>query len=169
MEKKEKLIAAGKVASPHGVKGQVKIYSYLEYPEKFSEYKKYYFANGDEVKIKYHFANKNFAVVSINGITDRDEVHKLNGKEIFIKRAQLKKLDNNEYYHIDLVGMQVLLADTKKEVGEVMSVQNFGSGDLLEIYNEGKSEFIIFNQVNFPEIDVKNKVIYFVPPEVEHV
>lgn len=168
MEKKDKLISAGKISSPHGVKGQVKIYSYLEYPEKFSEYKKFYFSNGEEVKLKYHFANKNFAVVSINAIADRDEVHKLNGKEIFIKRSQLKKLDQNQYYQQDLLGKKILLFGSGEEVGEVLSIQNFGAGDLIEMGYKGERQFVIFNTKNFPEIDTKSGLIYFSPPEVEN-
>ena len=46
-------------------------------------------------------------------------------------------------------------------VGKVISVVNFGAGDLLEIYfiKSSKKEFFRFTETNFPEVDIKEKRI----------
>jgi 16S rRNA processing protein RimM len=51
---------------------------------------------------------------------------------IEVDRADLPPLEEGEYYHADLVGLLCVDRDGQA-VGSVVSVENFGAGDLLEI------------------------------------
>jgi ribosomal 30S subunit maturation factor RimM len=46
-------------------------------------------------------------------------------------------------------------------VGRVVSVVNFGAGDLLEIYfqKSSKNEFFRFTEQNFPSVNISEKKI----------
>jgi 16S rRNA processing protein RimM len=162
----ENLVSAGKISSPHGIKGQVKIFSHLEYPEKFAKYKKFYLSNQQELKIKFNFVIKNFAVVTIEGVTDRNSAETFSGKEVFIQRTDLPKLKKQEFYQVDLIGLNIY--ENGQNTGIVENIVNFGSGDLLDIkFIDGERHYFIFNDKNFPEIDIENKKITLNRPEVE--
>ncbi|MBV1692859.1 MAG: PRC-barrel domain-containing protein, partial [Hyphomicrobiales bacterium] len=60
-----------------------------------------------------------------------------------------------EFYHADLMGMELRTADGAK-AGRIVSVANFGAGDLLEIEIAGRkgTEFIPFDDDFVPSIDL---------------
>jgi ribosomal 30S subunit maturation factor RimM len=55
----------------------------------------------------------------------------------------------------------MLLIIKNETVGKVISVVNFGAGDLLEILflKSNKNEFFRFTEQNFPSINIKEKNI----------
>jgi 16S rRNA processing protein RimM len=67
----------------------------------------------------------------------------------------LPEPDEDEVYHADLVGLEAVTADGQV-VGEVVAVQNFGAGDLLEIRLEGqrRTEFVPLDEHFVPDIDI---------------
>ena len=72
-------------------------------------------------------------VARLKGVDDRSAAEALNGTELFIERATLpEELEEEEFYHADLVGMDVL-DERGERIGKVSAVQNFGAGDILEI------------------------------------
>ena len=78
----------------------------------------------------------------------------------YLKKEELQPTKDNEFYFHDLEGLDVI--DNKNEkVGKVISVVNFGAGDLLEIlfHKSKKNEFFRFTEQNFPIVNIKEKVI----------
>lgn len=163
------LIPAGKVSSTHGVKGQVKIYSYLESPENFKKYD-IYDKDGNHVALEVSFVRKNQVICSLENIENKEEAEQIIGKELFILRSDLPETEEGEFYYSDLVGMDVVEQDKNSFIGKVIAVHNFGAGDILEIKSEsGKNEMFSFNEQNFPNINLKKNIIEANLPEIELV
>jgi len=66
------------------------------------------------------------------GIDSIKSAETLKGKHIYITRAELPVLENDEYYHFELVGMMAV-ADNGVELGRVTHVHNFPSADTIEV------------------------------------
>jgi len=49
-----------------------------------------------------------------------------------VDRSRLPPLEQGEYYHADLIGLSAVDGEGN-DVGTVVSVENYGAGDLLEI------------------------------------
>ena len=99
-------------------------------------------------------------IVFINDIDNRTNAEIFVNKNIYLKKEELQPTDDNEFYFHDLEGLDVI--DNKNEiVGKVISVVNFGAGDLLEILflKSNKNEFFRFTEQNFPSINIKEKNI----------
>lgn len=159
------IFLAGVVSSAQGIRGQVKVYSYLESPENFKKYK-LYDSNGVKLGAKYSFSKKNFAILSLENIKDRNQAQELANQkfEIYIKRADLDGVDEGEFYNIDLIGLRVIelgqgelngssdisnnhkinlekVKDiTEKELGHITNILNFGAGDIVEVELKSLSE-----------------------------
>ena len=90
----------------------------------------------------------------LSGITTREEAEALKGVRLYADRAKLPALDDDEYYHADLIGLTVL--DTGGTVvGRVTAVLNHGAGDLLEIQRPGKAaELLPFTRAIVPTVDL---------------
>ncbi len=167
-EKFDKLILAGKLVSPHGVKGRVKVYSYLESPENFSLYKNFYDKDWNKIKIEICSIQKNCAIIELSDIKDRNQAEKIIGKEIYIKQSDLPELEDNFYYYSDLIGIKILSVEGN-DIGIISNVCNYGAGEIVEIkFSNGTKDFFSFTKNNFPEINIEESYIKFIPPLVEY-
>jgi 16S rRNA processing protein RimM len=82
------------------------------------------------------------AVARFDGVPDRSDAEALRGSLVEVDRSALPSLEEDEYYHADLVGLP---ADDRagKAIGTVVAVENYGAGDLLEIEVEGGKRSLI--------------------------
>jgi 16S rRNA processing protein RimM len=102
----------------------------------------------------------------IAGVSNKDEADALRGTSLFVHREKLPSLPDDEFYHADLIGLDV--RDTGGVlIGKVADVQNHGAGDILEIMNTGhKSALLLpFTKVNVPTVDLAAGLLIADVPE----
>ena len=84
------------------------------------------------------------AVARFEGISDRSAAEALRGSLVEVDRATLPALEEGEYYHADLIGLEAIDRDGNR-IGTVAAVENYGAGDLLEVeLPDGKRSLIPF-------------------------
>jgi 16S rRNA processing protein RimM len=127
----EKRVALAAVAGAHGVKGEVRLKLFSDSVASLTQHAKV-FVGGVEHRLLGVRDGGKTAVARFEGISDRTAVEALRGQLIEVDRADLPPLEEGEYYHADLVGLLCVDRDGQA-VGSVVSVENFGAGDLLEI------------------------------------
>ncbi len=176
-----KNILIGKIVSAFGIKGEVKIISYAEEPQKIEKYN-LFDKDGNPLKLK--ISNKNKAAIGtsnngtifiakLDGVNDRNASELLRDKEIFVSRNDFDKTKKNEFYYVDLIGLVVVDMHDNK-IGKVVDVQDHGAGGMLEIKfdtedkknNLGKIENFAFKNKIFPEVNLKEGFIRFDAPEI---
>jgi 16S rRNA processing protein RimM len=72
------------------------------------------------------------AIARLSGICDRSAAEALRGSLVEVERSALPPLEEGEYYHADLIGLDCFDRD-RNPVGRVVGVENYGAGDLLEV------------------------------------
>ena len=154
-------ICVGAVAGAHGVKGDVRIKTFTENPMDIAAYG----ALWDEVgqnsfEILDVYPDKMGARVRFKNITSRSHAEALKGTRLYIKRDNLPTLEEEDFYHADLIGL-VAVTEQGEKLGTVKAVYNFGSADLLDI----DGQFIPFTKINIPEIDFQSGTLTVVPPQ----
>lgn len=75
---------------------------------------------------------KGGAIARFAEVADRTAAEKLRGTLLTVPRSALPPLAEGEYYHADLIGLPAVSTEGE-ELGEVIAVDNFGAGDVLEI------------------------------------
>jgi 16S rRNA processing protein RimM len=65
-------------------------------------------------------------------LNDRESVELIRGLYLFIDETKLPSLDNDEFYHFELQGMEVF-SDNNEKIGVVENVYNFPTVDSLEV------------------------------------
>ena len=78
----------------------------------------------------------------VRGLSTREAAAALSGVEIFARRDQLPAPAENEFYYDDLVGLEAVDAAGGR-LGRIVSVSNYGAGDILEIASESGSETLL--------------------------
>lgn len=157
----------GRIAGAHGIRGEVLIKSFTAAPEDIGAYGALSTADGSRA---FEIASarstpKGGVVARLKGISDRNAAEALKGTDLYVARDHLPPPSDDEFYYADLVGMTAVTPDGAT-LGEIVAVQNFGAGDLLEVRLAGKAktELIPFTDAVVPDVDAAARRVTVVPP-----
>lgn len=161
---KNKLVHIATVTSSHGVQGQFKLFCLLENPSNLTSFTAFLDENGQVLPLTLLSTKGKQPIAALEGVTDKNAADALKQKKIFVQASDFAPTEENFYYSYQLVGLKVL--DLKGEtVGRVVTHQNYGAGDMLEIaFTNGSTEMIPFHHVFFPEVNIQEGTITFAPP-----
>jgi 16S rRNA processing protein RimM len=155
-------VCLGKITSAHGVKGLVKILPFGEDPLLIEELSPVFTGetSSDQLSITMkNSAGNKYWLASVEGVSERNAAEALRGTELWVERDALPKIEEkNTYYHTDLIGLKIIDEDDV-DIGHVVSVQNYGAGDLLEISAGGSKFLFPFTNTSCPEVNMKDRFI----------
>ena len=160
-------ICLGVVTGVQGVRGEVVIKSYTQQPEDIGSYGPLGDRDGGvSYEISVMRLAKKGVIAKVKGINDRDAAARLRGVELYVSASLLPEPDEGEWYYSDLVGLEVR-DPGGLVIGEIVSVQNYGAGDLLEIKQAGtgRTEFLPLHEDYVAEISVADGHMVIDPPE----
>ena len=160
-------ILLGRIAGAHGIQGEVIVHSYAGVAGDVAAYGPLSDKAGQRTfALKVVRVTTKGVIARIKGLVDRTAAEALKGTELYVARDRLPKPAADEFYHADLIGLAAFSPEGKR-VGRVVTVQNFGAGDLIEIAIEGtvKTEFVRFADAFVPEVDLKAGRIVVIMPE----
>ena len=160
-------VCVGAIGGAFGVKDQVRLKSFTAHPEDIASYAPLETEDGSmEFSVQIEGSITNGLAARLGGITTKEQADALRGIRLFVPRARLPALPDDEFYHTDLIGLQV--ADTGgTALGRVKAVLNHGAGDLLEIHGPGLKATVLlpFTQQVVPTVDLAQGRIVVDPPE----
>jgi 16S rRNA processing protein RimM len=139
----EKRVALAAVAGAHGVKGEVRLKLFTDSAAGLAPYEKVY-VDGTERRLLNVRDGGKAAIARFEGVADRSAAEALRGSLVEVDRSALPPLEEGEYYHSDLVGLDCVDREGQS-IGTVSAIENFGAGDLLEIaLTNGRKSLIPF-------------------------
>jgi len=99
-------------------------------------------------------------------LADRTAAERLINTRLYVPRAALPAVDEDEYYLTDLIGLRAETA-AGEVLGRVAIVHDYGAGTSLEITSEGRGPALIlpFTARAVPMVDVPGGRIVVDPPE----
>ncbi|ATG44910.1 putative 16S rRNA-processing protein RimM [Phaeobacter piscinae] len=160
-------ICVGAISGSYGVRGEVRLKSFCAMPEDIEDYSPLSTEDGSQTyTITLVRAIKNGFTARIGGIESKEQADALKGVRLFAPRERLPNLPDDEYYHTDLMGLEVY--DTGGTLlGSIKSVQNHGASDLLEIAipAESKTVLLPFTLAAVPTVDLASGRIIADPPD----
>ena len=161
------LLEIGKILRPHGIKGAVKVESYLDEPFSF---KSVYIGKDKQpatIKSIQHL-NKDFYIVTLSTIPDIDTAEKFRNQSIYIDRSEYAEFQDKIYLS-DLINIP-LINENGEKIGDMVDYEDYGATVILTIrvgavnyqipyvteivsYNQEKDAFII-DQQKFDDIKI---------------
>lgn len=161
------LVCVGVVAGAFGVRGEVRIKSFCANPEDIEIYSPLSTEDGSKsYPLVLTRQVKNGFTANLGGIETKEDADAIKGVKLFARRDQLPSLPDDEYYHSDLIGLEVF--DTGGALlGRVKDVMNHGAGDLLEIHGQGLKDTVLlpFTLEAVPTVDLGTGRIIADPPD----
>ncbi|SIN95390.1 16S rRNA processing protein RimM [Parasphingorhabdus marina DSM 22363] len=127
------------ITGAHGVTGEVRIKLFCDSLDSLKQHKAY---NGGALTLKKVKPHKMGAIARFSEITDRNAAEAARGTELSVPRSALPALDDDEFYHIDIIGLRCV-SDNGEELGKVFAIYEFGAGDVIEIERASGKKFMI--------------------------
>ena len=160
-------ICVARIGAPHGVRGQVRLWTFTEDPYAVLDYGPLSSKDGKRTfEIDNVREAKGHLVATLKGVTDRDAAARLNGVELYISRDALPDTEDGEYYHADLIGLAAETA-SGESIGRVVAMHDFGAGDIIEIAPASGPTLLPFTDAVVPTVDIAGgKVIIEMPGEI---
>ena len=162
------LVCLGVITGARGLRGELWIKSFTGDPARIGDYGALSDESGEQsFRVTVKDVVKGKVLVRIKGVADRTAVERLKGVKLYVDRAKLPELEEEEYYYADLIGLRVELT-TGETLGTVKAVHDFGAGDLLDVAGEGRKGLMLpFTRAAVPVVDVKGgRVVVDPPPEL---
>ncbi len=106
----EERLKVGVITSPHGIRGEVKVYPTTDEPKRFKRLKQVLLDTGGEmtaVEIEGVKFFKNMVILKLKGLDTPEEAAKYRRKELYVERRDAVTLRKDEYFIADLIGLQV--------------------------------------------------------------
>ena len=141
----EDLLQVGIITSTHGVRGEVKVYPTTDDPRRFRRLKEVVLDTGKEkmnLEIEGVKFFKQFVILKFKGLDNINDIEKYRQKSLYVTRKNAVRLQRDEYFIADLIGLKVQDEDGK-ELGTVKDVIETGANDVYEVEMEDRRSLLL--------------------------
>ena len=146
----------GKIVGTHGIKGELKVKSDTSF-DRFKKGSKLYIEKEEEIIINSHRQHKGMELITINNLTNINDVLCYVGKDLYVPHNR-EELEDGEFYYEDLIGLDCY--DSKDNlIGTVIDLQEVPQGLILEIKSNTKTILVPFVDEFIVNIDLNNNKI----------
>lgn len=155
----EDLLQVGIITSTHGVRGEVKVYPTTDDPRRFRRLKEVVLDTGREklnLEIEGVKFFKQFVILKFKGMDNINDIEKYRQKSLYVTRKNAVRLQRDEYFIADLIGLKVQDEDGT-ELGTVKDVIETGANDVYEVeMADGRSLLLPAIKQCILNVDVEN-------------
>lgn len=152
------LLEIGKIVNTHGLRGEVKVVPWMDYPEDFEELESIFIKTRKEMKpveienVRYQ---KNNLIVKFKGFDDINEIEQYKNCILYADREELGELPEGVHYIVDLIGLDVV-NEVGEKLGVLADVFSTGANDVYDVKRVGKKNLLlpVIDEV-VKEIDVE--------------
>jgi 16S rRNA processing protein RimM len=158
-------VLVAEIGAPHGLRGEVRLRSFTADPLTVKDYSPLEDENGRKFEIESLRPGKGVLIARLAGVSGRTEAERLTNLKLYIPRSRLPEIEQDEFYHADLVGLEVV-STGGEALGTLAAVHNFGAGDVIEVKPaSGPAVMLPFTEKVVPVIDIAAGRIVVDPPE----
>ncbi|HEV7572530.1 MAG TPA: ribosome maturation factor RimM [Thermoanaerobaculia bacterium] len=156
-------IALGIIRKAHGVRGEASVEAWSDSPERFTKVSSVTLGSPDESStrdatiesVRIHAGR---ALVKFSGIESPEEVQLLQNWTVEVPSSEARKLDDDEYFLHDLVGLTLIDADGAPR-GKVIAIEETGAGVLLVVEGPRRRFDVPFAADICTKVDLEAKTI----------
>lgn len=166
-------IEVGRIADAWGIKGWFKVLPYSAHPEALFSSKRWYllpaekgarnFSGTLKLAVKEAKEHSGTVVATAHDVDDRDAAEALRGARIFVSRTSFPTAEKDEYYWVDLIGLDVVNREGVA-LGRVKELLSTGAQTVLvmDYEQDGKPQerMIPFVAFYVDDVDLAGRKIH---------
>ncbi|MEW9697747.1 ribosome maturation factor RimM [Paenibacillus sp. SI8] len=159
----EKLFTIGRIVNTHGIRGELKIVSETDFPERFDKGSELVIVDSQNkqtpVTITSSRLHKNMYIVQFAQFANINDVEKYKGSLLKVEGKYQEALAEGEYYYHEIIGCKVV-TDEGQELGIVSEVLTPGANDVWVVsLPKGKQLLLPVIDDVVLDVDVAGKTI----------
>ncbi len=136
-------LAVGKLQRTHGVKGEIIMEVLTDFPDKITPGMNLFIGSRHkEYQVASVRPSAEKMLISFSGLTDCDQVSILRNQLVYIKTADANQLPEGEFYHHEIVGMQVV-DENGQPIGSIQEILVTGANDVYVVFDEDGKEILL--------------------------
>lgn len=129
-------LLVGEITAPQGLRGEVRVYPHTDFPERFMDLAEVGLRRGEGqpvqvVQIETARESGRVIILKLAGIETREQAETLRGTHLVIPQSWAVELAEDEYYHHQLLGLQVVTTEGE-ELGPITEILRTGANDVYE-------------------------------------
>ena len=132
-------IRVGRIVNAHGIKGEVRVQPAGADPALLTRFETFLLDGAPVVPTANH-VHKSLVLLKLPGVDDMNAALALKGKDLYVRRADAHLADG-EFFDEELLGMDVVDADTGARLGELTAVENYPAHQVYTV--RGEREYLI--------------------------
>ena len=136
---KTEYIEAGKVANTHGIRGEVRLLPWADSPDFLTGFE-FFYIDDKPVRVLSAKVHKGCVIATLEGVENIDAAIRLKNKVIKVRKDDVF-LEEGRYFVADLVGLQVIDADSGESLGVLSDVLSLPSNNVYVI--KGEREILV--------------------------
>lgn len=136
-------LEAAQIINKRGLRGEVKVDCYCDSLEVLCDIKTLYLDENGEKPLNVLASKpyKGFVYLTIEGVTSSEEADRMRGKILYADRNDIP-VEEGSFFIEDLLGLDVIDADSGKVYGKITDVFNRGASDIYTV-NDGTKDYYI--------------------------
>ena len=155
---KQKFIDAGEIVTTHGVRGEVKVQTWLDSPEMLCDFDRCCI-NGKEYEIITCRVQKSCNLVKLSGVDTMEDAQSFRGKIVQLYREDI---DDEVIFAVELIGVEVY--SDGRSIGKIIDVFDYPGNSVYVVKNESDNaeyyipavqEFVLSTNLDKNEMHVK--------------
>lgn len=136
-------LAVGQLRHPHGVRGEMLMSVLTDFPERLRPGKRLLVGEQHErLVLRSVRTHARGLLVSFRGYDTPEAVGRFRNQYAFVDAAEVPPLPEGEYYHHQLVGLQVV-ADDGRRLGVLSEILETGANDVYVVKDDGGGELLL--------------------------
>lgn len=135
-------IKIGRIVNAVALRGEVKVYNYSGYRERYEELDRIIVDDTpyEIEKVRYQ---QHMVILKLAGVDDRNAAEAMKNRDVFITEDDLRELPEDTFYIRDLIGLSVIDDDTEDVIGTIKNVLQPSSQDIYVVKLEKGGETMI--------------------------
>lgn len=125
-------IKIGRIVNAVALRGEVKVYNYSGYRERYEELEQI-FVEDKKYEIEKVRYQQQMVILKLSGVDDRNAAEAMKNKDIFITEDDLQELPEDTFYIRDLIGLSVIDEEKDQILGTIKDVLQPSSQDLYVV------------------------------------
>ena len=142
----EQYLQVGIISSTHGVHGEVKVFPTTDDVKRFKKLKDVllFLPNGGQLPLEIEQVKffKQFVILKFSDYDSINDIEKYRGLSLYVTRENAVKLEKDEYFIADLIGLCVF-DESGEKIGELKDVMETGANDVYVITRIDGSELLL--------------------------
>lgn len=160
----DNLVLVGRVLAAWGLRGEMRIWPVSTNPDRFRQGRRL-LVNGESRRIITSRSHgRGQIVLLLDGITTPEMAAAFRGADLFVREEDAPPLDEDWYYHFQLLGLKVV-TDDGRELGVLVQVLETGANDVYIVRNDTREYLIpaIADVVQQVDLEAQRMTIHPLP------